>query len=276
MKTIKDESTDSITKIAWEKNWDSISIDEILEIFSYPRVKKQMEIFLKELPLNEPILEGGCGLAPYLIRLRQMGYDVRGIDYNEAPIKKVLAYDPTLPVQTGDVTRIPYPDRSFGAYLSLGVLEHFTEGPHQAIREANRVLKPEGVFIVGVPRYHLFMFLTAPIRFLKRNNFLRKLFHKPLDTHYWEQYFKKKELVAILSEENFEVTDIIPLDHSHAVVSFSDFFRDKNRFDEANSLGLWLGNFCAKYLPWRTAAQMIFICRKKSDKNDCWDVRINL
>src|SRR3990167_913208 len=132
MKTIKDESTDSITKIAWEKNWDSISIGEILEIFSYPRVKKQMEIFLKELPLNEPILEGGCGLAPYLIRLRQLGYDVEGIDYNEAPIQKVLAFDPKLPVKVGDVANIPYHDNTFGGYISLGVIEHFTEGPERA------------------------------------------------------------------------------------------------------------------------------------------------
>src|SRR3989338_6073085 len=148
--------TDQKTKKAWEKNWESVSIHEILKIFDYVRVKKQMDLFLRVLPKNEKILEGGCGLAPYLIRLRELGYDVEGIDYNEGPIRKILSYDPSLPVKVGDVTAIPYPDSYFSGYLSLGVIEHFTEGPQKALREAHRVLKKDGVLYLAVPRSHLF------------------------------------------------------------------------------------------------------------------------
>jgi SAM-dependent methyltransferase len=263
MKTEKNGLIDQTTKRAWEKNWEDIRMDQILEIFSYERVKKQMGIFLRVLPKDQKILEGGCGLAPYLIKLRQLGYDVEGIDYNKEPIEKVLAFDPKLPVRVGDVTAIPYPDQSFGAYISLGVIEHFTEGPVKAIREACRVLKPGGVFIVMVPQNHLFMKIQAPLRFLKRNVFLRKLFGKPLDTHYWEQYFKKEELSAILTREGFEVREIYPLDHSAAVLSFSKCFRDKTTFDEASPLGLRVGRWCEKYLPWLTAAQILLVCYKK-------------
>jgi SAM-dependent methyltransferase len=246
MRTQKDEATDQSTKRAWEKNWEEIKIPEILEIFNYVRVKKQMEILLRVLPKNEKILEGGCGLAPYLIRLRQLGYSVEGIDYNESPIKKVLEYDPSLPVSVGDVSAIPHPDKSFGAYISLGVIEHFTEGPQKAIREACRILKPGGVFFVMVPRNHLFMRLSAPVRFLKRNQMLRKLLHKPADTYYWEQYFKKGELAHILESEGFRVAEIHPLDHSHALVSFSSLFRDKSTFDEANPFALKCGEWFEK------------------------------
>jgi len=198
MRTQKNDRTDLNTKKAWEKNWQDIRMEEILEIFSYERVQKQMQIFLRVLPKAENILEGGCGLAPYLIRLRQLGYDVEGIDYNQEPIDKVLAFDPKLPVRVGDVTAIPYPDNYFGGYISLGVIEHFTEGPVKAIREARRVLKPGGVFVVAVPQNHLFMRLQAPSRTLKRNAFLRRLLGKRTDTYYWEQYFKKDELKATL------------------------------------------------------------------------------
>jgi len=259
----KNNLIDQVTKIAWEKNWEDIRMEEILEIFSYERVKKQMEIFLRFLPKNQKILEGGCGLAPYLIRLRQLGYDVEGIDYNAEPIQKVLNFDPTLPVKVGDVMAIPYPDQSFGGYISLGVIEHFTEGPVKAIREAFRVLKPGGIFLVMVPQNHLFMQIQAPIRFFKRNSFLRKIFRKPLDTHYWEQYFKKEELKKTLEQKGFEVRHIFPLDHSAAVLSFSGFFRDKNTFDEASPLGLKIGRWCEKNLPWITAAQILLICYKK-------------
>ncbi|MGH7197668.1 MAG: methyltransferase domain-containing protein [Candidatus Omnitrophota bacterium] len=263
MRTAKDEQTDALTKKAWEKNWQDITMDDIMEIFSYDRVKKQMALFLRVLPKGAKILEGGCGLAPYLIRLRQLGYDVEGIDYNEEPVQRVLAHDPALPVRVGDVTAIPYPDEYFGGYISLGVIEHFTEGPQKAIREARRVLKKGGVFLVMVPQNHLFMRLQAPIRFLKSRPFLRRLFGKPMDNHYWEQYFKKEELVQTLEAEGFEVKEIHPLDHSHAWVSFSNFFRDKKSFDEANALGLKLGAWCQKHLPWITASQMALVCAKK-------------
>ena len=56
--------TDQNTKKAWEKNWESISVEDVLGIFEYERVKKQMNLFLRVLPKDQKILEGGCGLAP--------------------------------------------------------------------------------------------------------------------------------------------------------------------------------------------------------------------
>jgi SAM-dependent methyltransferase len=263
MKTIENKKIDRVTKKAWVRNWEHVSIGRILEIFEYERVKKQMDIFLRVLPKNEKILEGGCGLAPYLIRLRQLGYDVEGIDYNQEPISAVLQYDSKLPVRVGDVMAIPYPDNYFGGYMSLGVIEHFTEGPVRAIREAYRVLKPGGVFVVLVPQNHFFMRITAPIRFLKRNEFLRKVFKKPLDTKYWEQYFRKDELCSVLGREGFDVHEVHPLDHSAAVLSFSDHFRDKTTYDDTNQLGLKIGRWCEKYFPWSTAAQLVFVAYKR-------------
>lgn len=254
--------TDQITKEAWEKNWENIPMEKILEIFNYVRVKKQMDIFLKVLPKNGKILEGGCGLAPYLIRLRQMGYDVTGIDYNEGPIQKILAYDATLPVRVGDVTAIPYPDASFGAYLSLGVIEHFTDGPQKAIQEASRVLRPGGVFLVAVPTWNIFMTLAWPLKALKASAWIRRFFGKPVEHHYWEQYFKKKKLVKYLEQGGFKVREIHPLDHSHTLVSFSRLFRDRTQYDEANAWALRLAGLFEKYLPWQTASQMTLVCEK--------------
>ncbi len=263
MRALKDEKTDAVTKKAWEKNWTDISMEEIMEIFKYDRVQKQMAVFTRVLPKNEKILEGGCGLAPYLIRLRQLGFQVEGIDYNEAPLQKALSFDPSLPLKVGDVAAIPYPDNYFGGYISLGVIEHFTEGPLKAIREAYRVLKPGGVFVLMVPQNHLFMRITAPLRALKRSAYLRKVFKKPADTYYWEQYFKRAELVPLLEKEGFFIREVHAMDHSHAFVSFSNFFRDKNTFDEASPLALRLGAWCEKNMRWLMACQLLIIGIKK-------------
>jgi SAM-dependent methyltransferase len=263
MRTTRDDRTDAITKKAWNKNWDDISMKEIMEIFDYDRVKKQMAVFTRVLPRDHKILEGGCGLAPYLIRLRQLGYDVEGIDYNEGPIRKILSHDPSLPVKVGDVMAIPYPDSTFGGYISLGVIEHFTEGPLKAIREAHRVLSDGGVFVLMVPQKHVFMRLTWPLRWLKRNAFLRRVFNKPADTHYWEQYFKRQELVPLLEREGFEIREVHAMDHSHAWVAFSDFFRDNSTFDEASPLALKLGRWCEKHMKWSMACQLLIIARAR-------------
>ncbi len=255
--------TDQETKKAWEKNWEGVSMKDVLSIFGYERVKDQMRIFTRVLPRSGKILEGGCGLGPYLIRLRQLGYDVEGVDYNDGPIRKLLEYDPTLPVRVGDVTALPFPDDHFQAYLSLGVIEHFTQGPGKAIREAHRVLKPGGVFLVAVPTCHIFMRIAAPVRFLKSRAWLRKLFGKADDEHYWEQYFKRRDLVRILGENGFEVNEIHPLDHAHVLLSTFGFLRDRKTYDEASPWGLKIGAWCAKYLPWSTAAQMTLVCHKR-------------
>jgi SAM-dependent methyltransferase len=53
-----------------------------------------------------------------------------------------------------DVLRLPLADNSVSAYLSMGVVEHFEEGPGQALREAARVLKAGGVALVSVPFFN--------------------------------------------------------------------------------------------------------------------------
>jgi len=114
-----------------------------------------------------------------------------------------------------------------------------------------------------VPQNHIFMRLTAPVRALKRSKTLRRLLKKPEDTYYWEQYFKRGELVPLLEREGFAVKEIHAMDHSHSFVSFSDFFRDKNTFDEASPLALRLGDWTAKHMKWPFACQLLIIGYKK-------------
>lgn len=252
------------TKKAWEENWENISIEEILGIFSYARVKKQMDVFMKYLPRDGIVFEGGCGLGPYVIRLRELGYNVIGSDYNLAPLAKSKRYDPQLPLVCGNVDYVPLRDNSIAAYLSLGVIEHFREGPEGAIRQAHRILKDDGVFIIKIPINNILRILHWPIDAIKRNHLIRRILKKPQKNFYWEQYFKPKYLRKILIKSGFEIEALIPVDHTHNLCTFCPgVFRDKNKFDEANALGLFIGNILEKSLPWSTASEAIFICRKK-------------
>jgi SAM-dependent methyltransferase len=250
------------TKKAWDINWQPHSIERLMEIFTYPRVKKQLVLYEKYLPKNERILEGGCGLGPYLIYLNRKGYNITGIDYNEEPLKKIKEYDNSLNVEVMDVKNLSFADISFGGYLSLGVIEHFPEGPGRAIEEANRILKIGGIFIVQVPIMNIFLMMRYPLELLKRNKLIRKILGKGEKTYYWQQYFKARRLKELFMERGFEIIEIIPMDHEHNIISSFGFFRDKKSYDGANKKGLAFSRFCERYLRWLTAANMVFVCKK--------------
>ena len=251
------------TKKAWEKNWQPHEIERVMEIFNYPRVKKQIALFEKYLPKDEKILEGGCGLGPYLLYFSKKGYEIIGIDYNQEPLDKIKKYDNTVNVKMMDVRSLKFPDEFFGGYLSLGVIEHFPEGPQKAIEEANRVLNKGGIFIVQVPIMNIFLMLKYPCELIKRNKFIRRILKKPQKHYYWQQYFKAKKLKILLEKRGFNIIEIRPMDHEHSVISFSGFFRDKNSYDGANRIGFAFSRFCERYLLWLSAANMVLICRKE-------------
>lgn len=263
MKKHANQKIDIITKESWNENWQETPINEILEIFNYPRVQKQIAIYLKYLPKGKPILEGGCGLGPYLIYFRNKGYNITGVDYNLAPLLKISDYRANTPLAQANVLNLPFTNGSLGAYLSLGVIEHFTQGPEQAIKEAYRVLAPGGYFLLQVPNSSILQKIKFPFTFLKKNNLVRKMLGKPPKNYYWEQYFKITELKNELELSGFKIAEIVPVDHEHALMDFCPgFFKDQNSFDAANKLGSRLGNTLEKISPWITAGENIFICQK--------------
>ncbi|MBP7216392.1 MAG: class I SAM-dependent methyltransferase [Candidatus Omnitrophica bacterium] len=263
MRAHKDQITDAATKKAWEENWAEVDVAKILEIFSYPRVKRQVALFKEFLPKDKPILEGGCGLGPYVIYFRKHGYNLIGTDYNHSPLQKINAYDKTIPVFCSDVTRLPLADNSMGGYLSLGVIEHFTEGPEAAIQEAYRVLASQGSFIVVVPQRSILHLAKYPLQCLKRSTIVSRLCKKQQRQYYWEQYFKVKDLRKIFEKHGFIVIKVLPIDQDHSLVSFASCFRDKKSFDNANKTALWLSRtILERFFPWSTASGVVFFCRK--------------
>jgi SAM-dependent methyltransferase len=108
--------------------------------------------FLKHLPRGSIVLEGGCGMGQHAVALRARGYNCIGIDFAARTIERVKNYLPDLPLEVGDICQLNFKDESVGAYISLGVMEHFKDGPYCALKEALRVLKKNGILLVSVPQ----------------------------------------------------------------------------------------------------------------------------
>jgi 2-polyprenyl-3-methyl-5-hydroxy-6-metoxy-1,4-benzoquinol methylase/uncharacterized membrane protein YbhN (UPF0104 family) len=96
-------------------------------------------------------LDVGCGQGWYIGRMREMGFDVTGIDASAGQVALAGQNlgDAAL-VRAGSALEIPAPDGSFDFVYTINVLHHLASIDEQrrAFRELTRVLRPDGLLFV--------------------------------------------------------------------------------------------------------------------------------
>jgi len=105
---------------------------------------------------GEAVLDLGCGAGvDSLVAVRMTGPEGRvvGLDVTAEMIAKARANLeglglPNVSFQVGDAESLPFPDHDFEVIISNGVL-NLTLNKEKALREAYRVLKPGGRFLVA-------------------------------------------------------------------------------------------------------------------------------
>jgi ubiquinone/menaquinone biosynthesis C-methylase UbiE len=97
------------------------------------------------------VLDWGCGYGQVSDLLRRAGLDVTSFEYRgpEAPNAEVplRLYPDIRAYISSEPVALPYPNASFDAVLSCGVLEH-TGNQEANLDEMARILKPGGRFYV--------------------------------------------------------------------------------------------------------------------------------
>jgi SAM-dependent methyltransferase len=136
-----------------------------------------------------------------LIWAAKQGAEVYGIDISASILNEArLQFDKSrLKYSFGvsDLRQIAVRDESFDFLYSMGTIEHFPEY-RQAIKECYRVLKRNGVAIIGVPN--------------KCDPFLRPLMVSVLNkmglyAYGYEKSFRMRELERMLQDAGFKVVD---------------------------------------------------------------------
>lgn len=149
-----------------------------------------LEHTLKKIPAGSRILDAGAGEQKYKKFCNHLSYvsqdfaQYDGKGDGKALQKKM--WDTSKIDIVSDITTIPEPDASFDVIMCIEVFEHLPE-PLLAIKEFNRLLKPNGHLILTAP----FCSLThmAPYHFYSGYN--RYFYEK----HLTESGFKIFELI---------------------------------------------------------------------------------
>ena len=187
-------------EVYWSEHWEDISIARLIS-GTNKKDNLLLNVLMKYLPKEGRILDGGCGLGAWVITLKNLGYNIEGIDFSKKLIERIQKHDSTTSVKIGNVLNLDYPDNFFQSYISLGVVEHFEEGPKVALLEAHRVLCNGGVLLVSVPYFNPLRMLKSLLGFYKQNA-----------GEFYQYVFTVKEFSRIIQDCGFHVREVIPYD----------------------------------------------------------------
>lgn len=211
------------------------------------------EVLLCHLPKHAVIVDAGCGTGKWLIHLQRLGYRTIGIEMSHEASVIAKENQGDACILEADVTDVPLRPQSVDAVLSLGVVEHNEDGPLEALREAHRILKPNGLLVLVVPYNNLLRRLVTN-RLLTYVNWRRRRAHAAL--RFAEYRFNAGEMRRFLEDAGFDTVAIYP----------NDLLPPKN-------MGIWVDYHNLIFDPFSPRRVELFVLPRMAGKLAAWAMR---
>lgn len=139
------------------------------------------------------LLDVGTGIGTLMEVASEKGFRVSGVEYSPWA-SNFARTEKGLDVFTGTLEEARFPEETFDVVVLNHVLEHL-EHPGETLREARRILKRDGVLVIGVPNIENIM-----ARLLGAGWYSLKP-----DEHVW--HFSPATLCRLVRETGFEVIE---------------------------------------------------------------------
>jgi len=238
---------------------------DIIQLLNSCRTDSKNKFIFKYMPVEDKILEAGCGAGRYVIYLSKKKYDIQGLEINGEIIKVLKKKYPKLRFVQGDILSLPYESNYFGGILCFGVVEHFIKGPREALKEIYRVLKPGGYAIITASSFNALIQMKSIVKLdmlkkIKNRRYKFKLtpafndFHKYMiksEDHedFYGYMFKKREFEREIEKSGFRIVESVPIYHKLGLYNeFGRMFVSRESYTnfKVNRLGKIINNICTK------------------------------
>lgn len=253
----------------WSNFWDGLTPESEIQMWDYYGLRPWI---LKYTPRFGKVLEAGCGLGRYNFYLSKLGIDIEGLDFEKKTIEflndwKIKNGFEDCNFIEGDVTDLPYDDNSLSGYISLGVVEHFIEGPQKPIAEARRVLRPGGISIITTPSISWYIFYRD---YLKKGlkNLIKKLIgRKIVKPEFFQYWYRPSKLKSFVEDSGLYISRAEGADLLYSFIEAADFKIDN--WTE-KSLPIKIANKFENTFLSNFGAQSVTISIKLAEKMHCF------
>jgi ubiquinone/menaquinone biosynthesis C-methylase UbiE len=207
----------------WSESWKGLTPESEIRMWDYYGLRQWI---LKYVPRYGKIVEAGCGLGRYVFYLSKLGLDIDGVDFSKQTITLLNNWKESNNFKANftvaDVSNLAYKDSSISGYISLGVIEHFVEGPHRPLREAYRVLRPGGMAIISTPSISSHIFYQKIKKTIK--NQIKKLIRYKLEPEkFFQYYYRPGKLFRFVENAGLKIVNYSGADLMYAFCEMGGF-----------------------------------------------------
>ncbi len=251
----------------WDEWWGGITPISEIQMWDFYGGRQWIS---KYVPRFGKVIEAGCGVGRYVFYLKRLGIDIEGVDFSESVIEQLNKIKneivPDAVFLHGDITSLPYKDNSLSGYISLGVVEHFIDGPEQALAEAYRVLRPGGIAIVTTPNISFLVFYRRLVRKIK--NLVKRIIGRKIINQAFFQYeYRPNKLKKYLQEQGFHVSRAEGCDLLYPFCEIGGFNGDNLK---KGKFAYWFSNLFENSCLKNLGGQSITIAVKKAPLMYCF------
>ena len=251
----------------WSDEWNKYSIEVEIRKWDYYGLRPWI---VKYAPRYGNVLEAGCGLGRWVFYLSRLGVNIEGLDFSKPTIDYLNQWktDNNFIIKfiEGDATALPYESNSLGGYISLGVVEHFIEGPHRPLQEAHRVLRPGGIAIISTPSISWLLAYRKSKTKIKKT--IKKLIGRKIEEETFYQYeYRPKTLKKFVADSGLKVTNYGGIDLLYTFCELGGFTGENLK---ERSFAYWFSNTFEKTIVSNIGAQSITIAVKVDDDMYCF------
>lgn len=137
------------------------------------QVRRERVLELLPTALGD-VLDVGCGPGVMVEAVLERGGNFQGVDISPEMVKEAeekFGHFPNVHFVVGNVEAIDFADASFDQVICMAVVEYL-EAPCQMLEEISRVLRPNGLALITVPKKRhidrVMIGLTTPFRKLAK------------------------------------------------------------------------------------------------------------